>query len=103
GGAIDPNGVRTGEAVLVGRRFISLVGPFGPGIESLPNDVLDGAGPGTIDLLGNAEGDAFTTAQRHFLPLPLIYKDFWLHWRDIEPTRQLGVPLDVGKAAAAAA
>src|SRR5262249_38338300 len=40
---------------------------------------------------------------RRFLPLPLLYQDFWLHWRDLESSRQLGVPLDVGKVAAAAA
>jgi uncharacterized linocin/CFP29 family protein len=101
--AIDETVVRTAQSVLVSRRFISLVGPFGPGIESLPNDVLDGAGRGAIDLLGNEEGEALTTEHRQFLPLPLLYKDFWLHWRDLEATRQLGVPLDVGKAAAAAA
>jgi uncharacterized linocin/CFP29 family protein len=101
--AIDQTIVRTAQSMLVGRRFISLVGPFGPGIEALPNDVLEGAGQGAIDLLGNEEGEALTTARRQFLPLPLLYKDFWLHWRDLESTRQLGVPLDVGKAAAAAA
>ena len=101
--AIDQTVVRTAQSMLVGRRFINLVGPFGPGIESLPNDVLDGAGPGAIDLLGNQEGEALATSERRFLPLPLLYKDFWLHWRDLEATRQLGVPLDVGKAAAAAA
>jgi uncharacterized linocin/CFP29 family protein len=101
--AIDQTVVRTAQSVLVGRRFINLVGPFGPGIESLPNDVLDGAGRGAIDLLGNTEGEALSTEHRQFLPVPLLYKDFWLHWRDLEATRQLGVPLDVGKVAAAAA
>src|SRR5205823_4695693 len=82
--AIDQTVVRTAQSVLVGRRFINLVGPFGPGIESLPNDVLDGAGRGRVDLLGNEEGEALTTERRQFLPLPLLYKDFWLHWRDLE-------------------
>jgi len=40
--------------VLGGRRFINLVGPFGPGIQS-PNDIIDSAGTGAIDLLGNEE------------------------------------------------
>ena len=100
--SIDQTVVRTAQSVLVGRRFISLAGPFGAGIEALPNDVLEGSGGGQIDLLGNAEGEALRIESRRFLPLPLIYKDFWIHWRDLESTRQLGVPLDVGKAAAAA-
>jgi uncharacterized linocin/CFP29 family protein len=100
---IDQTVVRTAQSVLVGRRFISLVGPFGPGVEALPNDVLSGSGAGMLDLLGNQEGESLAIDRRTFLPLPLLYKDFWVHWRDLESSRQLGVPLDVGKAAAAAA
>ena len=101
--AIDQAVVRTAQAVLVGRRFINLVGPFGPGIEALPNDVLTGGGGGRIDLLGNAEDEQLSIGSRRFLPLPLLYKDFWIHWRDLESSRVLGVPLDAGKAAAASA
>jgi uncharacterized linocin/CFP29 family protein len=101
--AVDQTVIRTAQSVLVGRRFINLVGPFGPGIEALPNDIMGGGGGGQIDLLGSQEGEALTTENRRFLPLPLVYKDFWVHWRDLESSRQLGVPLDFGKAAAAAA
>jgi uncharacterized linocin/CFP29 family protein len=100
--AIDQTVVRTAQSVLVGRRFISLVGPFGAGIEALPNDILAGSGGGMVDLLGNQEGESLSIDRRRFLPLPLLYKDFWVHWRDLEASRQLGLPLDVGKAAAAA-
>ncbi|MBV8715621.1 MAG: bacteriocin family protein [Chloroflexi bacterium] len=101
--AIDQAVVRTAQSVLVGRRFINLVGPFGPGVEALPNDVLSGGGGGRIDLLGNAEDEQLSIENRRFLPLPLLYKDFWIHWRDLESSRLIGVPLDVGKPAAAAA
>ena len=101
--AIDHTVVRTAQSVLVGRRFISLVGPFGPGVEALPNDVLGGDSGGQIDLLGNAESESLSIGNRRFLPLPLLYKDFWVHWRDLESSRLIGVPLEVGKAAAAAA
>lgn len=33
----------------------------------------------------------------------LTYQDFWLHWRDLESSGRFGVPLDLTKAAAAAA
>ena len=101
--SIDQTVVRTAQSILVGRRFINLVGPFGAGIEALPNDTLGGGGGGQVDLLGNAEHEALGIESRRFLPLPLIYKDFWVHWRDLESSRQLGVPLEIGKAAAAAA
>jgi uncharacterized linocin/CFP29 family protein len=89
--------------MLAGRRFISLVGPFGPGVEALPNDTLGGGGGARVDLLGNAESESLTIDRRRFLSLPLLYKDFWIHWRDLESSRLLGVPLDASKAAAAAA
>ena len=101
--AFDQAATRTAQSMLVARRFINLVGPFGPGIEALPNDTVSGTGVGQIDLLGNEEGDAIGIDRRRFLPLPLLYKDFWVHWRDLESSRQLGVPLEVGKVAAAAA
>ena len=101
--AIDQTDVRTAQSVLVARRFINLVGPFGPGIEALPTDILSGGGRGVVDLLGTQEGESLRIERRRFLALPLLYKDFWVHWRDLESSRQLGVPLDVGKAAAAAA
>jgi uncharacterized linocin/CFP29 family protein len=88
--------------MLVDRRVIAVVGPFGAGIEALPNDTLGGTGMGQIDLLGNDEGEAIGLEVRHYLPLPLLYKDFWVHWRDLEASDQLGIPLDTGKAAAAA-
>jgi uncharacterized linocin/CFP29 family protein len=101
--AVDQTVIRTAQSVLVARRFINLVGPFGPGIEALPNDILSGGGGGVVDLLGTQEGESLRIERRRFLPLPLLYKDFWVHWRDLESSRKLGVPLDVGKAAAAAA
>ena len=88
--ALDQAVVQTARAILVGRRFITLVGPFGPGVEALPSDSLAGTTAGQIDLLGNAEGEAVGIEQRRYLPLPLIYKDFWVHWRDLEASRQIG-------------
>jgi uncharacterized linocin/CFP29 family protein len=101
--ALDEAVISTARAVLVARRCIPLVGPFGPGVLALPDDTVTGAGRGQIDLLGTAEGEAVGIERRGLLPLPLIYKDFWLHWRDLEANRQFGLPLDTGKAAAAAA
>lgn len=99
---LDQAVVRTAQAILVGRRFLSLIGPFGLGVEALPTDTLAGATTGQIDLLGNAEGEAVGIEHRRYVPLPLIYKDFWVQGRDLEANRQLRLPLDTGRAAAAA-
>src|SRR5215831_78914 len=74
--AIDQTVVRTAQSMLVGRRFISLTGPFGAGILALPNDIIGGASSGRVDLLGDEAAEALTVANRWFLPLPLLYKDF---------------------------
>jgi uncharacterized linocin/CFP29 family protein len=100
---LDRAAVDTARAILVGRRIIALNGPFGPGVEAVPSDLLVGGAVGQVDLLGSAEGPAVGIEQRRFLPLPLIYQDFWVHWRDLEANRQVGVPLDTGEAAVAAA
>ena len=100
---VDQAVVRAAQSVLIGRRIMPLVGPFGPGVEVLPSDTVAGGTLGQVDLLGEAEGQAIGIEQRRFLPLPLLYTDFWVHWRDLEASLQLGTPLDLGKAAAAAA
>ena len=99
---LDAAVVSTARASLVGRRFISLVGPFGPGVEALPSDTLSGTREGWVDLLGNEESEIIGVERRRFLPLPVIYKDFWLHWRDLETSRQFGTPLEIDKAAGGA-
>lgn len=100
--ALDQAVVQSAQALVVGRRIISLVGPFGLGVEVLPSDTLAGSTTGVLDLLGNAEGEVVDVEHRRYLPLPLIYKDFWIHGRSLETNRQFGLPLDISKAAAAA-
>ncbi len=101
--ALDEAVISTARSVLVARRFIPLAGPFGPGVLALPHDTIGGAGRGQVDLLGRSGDDAVHIERRGLLALPLLYKDFWIHWRDLEANRQFGVPLDTGSAAAAAA
>lgn len=97
---LDDVVVQAARGQLVGRRFIPLVGPFGAGLQALPDDRLTGGG-GHVDLLGQGD-DAVQIERRRYVPLPLIYKDFWLFWRDLEAADQFHLPLDTGKAAAAA-
>ncbi len=95
--------ISTARAMLVGRRFISIVGPLGSAVEVLPSDVIAGSAMGLVDLLGVGEGEAVSVQRRRYVPVPLLFKDFWLHWRDLEANQELGLPLDTGQAAAAAA
>jgi uncharacterized linocin/CFP29 family protein len=88
---------------LVGRRFIPVFGPIGVGVQAVVDERLAGIEPAVISLLGDAEGDLVRAQQRKLVSLPIVYKDFQLHWRDIETSQQFGTPLDIGAAAAASA
>ncbi|HPT97134.1 MAG TPA: family 1 encapsulin nanocompartment shell protein, partial [Armatimonadota bacterium] len=88
---------------LVGRRVIPLFGPFGPGVQTIHVDQFTGGEQGTVSLMGDDEAGTVTMGKRDHLPLPMIYKDFQIHWRDLETASQLRLPLDVSPAAAAAA
>lgn len=100
--ALDRAVVETARSALVGRRILPLVGPYGAGLQALPDDTVEVDGLGQVDLLGQSD-DAVRIERRRYVPLPLIYKDFWLYWRDLEASRQFQLPIDVSRAAAAAA
>ncbi len=92
---IDDLVVKVARELLVGRRFISLAGPLGAGHQAVPLPTISSSAAG--------EPDVIQVTDRQFLPLPLIYQDFRLAWRDIEASRQLGLPPELGPAAAASA
>lgn len=99
---LDETAIEAARRQLVGRRFIDLYGPLGPGVQSVPNDLYENWGAdGEIDLLGDALSLA-SPARRVQLPIPMIYKDFVLYWRDIEQAKTLDMPIDTTPAAYAA-
>lgn len=46
--------------------------------------------------------EAIHTLKRDIAYIPLIYKDFWLYWRDIEASKKCETPLDISAAVGAA-
>ncbi len=100
---IDQTVTSVAERNLVGRRIIPLFGPFGPGMQAIPSDVFTGVGGGAVDMLGEEDGGIIQSVSRRYLPLPVIYKDFRLHWRDLESAATFDLPLEISVAAAAAA
>jgi uncharacterized linocin/CFP29 family protein len=99
---IDAVVEEVGRRSLVGRRVVPLLGPLGPGLQVVPDDVFRDVDRGGVDLLGESELGIVRGSERRYLPIPLLYKDFRLHWRDLETNRQFSMPLDTGPAAAAA-
>ncbi|MBV8087800.1 MAG: bacteriocin family protein [Chloroflexi bacterium] len=100
---LDRTVVDVARRTLVGRRLVHVFGPLGPGAQVAPNDRDHGRSTGVLDMLGEAGGDEVASAGRVYLPLPILHKDFMIHWRDLEEALAAGQPLDTGAAASAAA
>jgi uncharacterized linocin/CFP29 family protein len=86
----------------VARRFIQTTGPLGAGVQTVPNESLVGITEGYKTLVGE-DGTRVVAGKKSSEIVPIISKDFVLHWRDLSEARQTGQPLSFAKAAAAAA
>ena len=89
---------------LVGRRIVDVHGPLGPGVQTIVHDHFTGTTIGNIGLLGEGgASEPMRSVRREAGIIPIISKDFVIHWRDIETSRMTGVPIDTSIAAGAAA
>jgi uncharacterized linocin/CFP29 family protein len=94
--------VREARRTLVGRRFIGLYGPLGAGLESVRLEEYGPDKDAEIELVGRHDQDPIVAVSETYVRVPIIYKDFVLHWRDVELSRKLGAPLDASRAIRAA-
>lgn len=101
--AVTESVIEVARRTLVCRRFVDLYGPLGAGVQAVASDEFRGVGPGATDLVGDALTAPVFSDRRSFKTIPLVYKDFVLHWRDLEAARSHNLPLDVSAAAGAAA
>lgn len=103
-GKIDEVVVKTAKATLVGRKFITIYGPLGAGAQSIHVDDFGTAAQGEVGFFGDEDDAAPVKTQgRKFVEIPMVYKDFNISWRDIENSKQFGLPLDLASTAGAAA
>jgi uncharacterized linocin/CFP29 family protein len=108
---LDEVVVKTAKTLLVGRRFIELTGPLGAGTLAVPVFGVcagdDCACEGEECDCGCAEGEctceSIHTTGPELLRLWSLEQDFRLSWRAVEANRKLGLSLELGPAAAAAA
>jgi len=84
---IDNAVVASAKKILTGRRFISIYGPLGAGVQSINVD--------NITELDELEGNISVIKGRTYKHIPLINQDFSLLWRDIEYSEQMGLPVDM--------
>jgi len=91
---IDEAVISTAKKVLTGRRFLSIYGPLGGGVQSISVD--------NIAELEETEGNISVIKGRTYQHIPLINQDFSLLWRDLELSDQMGLPVDLSAAMHAA-
>lgn len=92
---IDDVVTNSARKILTGRRFISIFGPVGAGVQSINVD--------NIPELEETEGDISVIRGRTYRHIPLLNQDFSLLWRDIESSEKMGFPVDLSVAGRAAA
>ncbi|HEX2170906.1 MAG TPA: family 1 encapsulin nanocompartment shell protein [Dehalococcoidia bacterium] len=99
---IDDAVTDVARRALVGRRFIPVFGPVGPGLQTISDDVFLGTSTGVVDPFGEEECDRVRARHRKIINLPIVHKDFMIHWRDIETSHQFNLPLETSTAVSAA-
>lgn len=87
---IDAAVTSAAKDTLVGRRFLPLYGPLGPG-----------ASVAKVDAPGRQEvfEDGFAVMQgRQLYQIPQLYEDFWLFWRDMATSERTATPVELAAA-----
>ncbi len=87
---------------LTARRFIDVFGPLGAGLETVSYETYGEDALAEVDLEGGRDARVIQAESEVYRRIPLIYKDFVFHWRDVELSRALNAPLDVSRAVRAA-
>ncbi|HBF39426.1 MAG TPA: bacteriocin [Firmicutes bacterium] len=100
---IDQMVVNTARQTLTGRKFIHIFGPLGAGTQSIPVDEFGEVAPGDTSFFGDDDNTPLKVQGRRFTEIPMIYKDLVISWRDLENSKQYGLPLDLSSVAGAAA
>ncbi|HEY6556806.1 MAG TPA: family 1 encapsulin nanocompartment shell protein [Polyangiaceae bacterium] len=99
---IQEEAIREARRTLVVRRFLGVYGPLGVGIESVALEEYGPDADAEIEIEGKHDPDPIVAVRKKYVRVPIIYKDFVLHWRDVELSRKLGAPLDASRAIRAA-
>lgn len=85
----------------VARRIIETTDPLGAGIQTVPSETLVGITEGYNSILRSNE-QPIRVGDRSSGIVPLIFKDFVVHWRDLAESRIMNQRLSTSKVAAAA-
>lgn len=96
---IEEETIREARRTLVGRRFINVFGPLGAGVESISFDSYAKDDVAEIHLEGQTDPSPIGAhTAEEYRRIPIIYKDFLMHWRDVKWSQDTGSPVDAGNA-----
>jgi uncharacterized linocin/CFP29 family protein len=99
---IDSAVVNVATQQLIGRRVIPIFGPLGAGIDNIHVDTLEVDMNTKVDFDGEEDKAPIKISGRKFVAIPMLYKDLSISWRDIEKSKQTGLPLELSPVAIAA-
>lgn len=99
---LDEAIVKAARRVLVGRKVLPVYNLADVGVMEVQWDELTELSPATISMYGETPIEDIITYTRKSLVVPIIHKDFRIHWRDIIASRRKGTPLDTANAESAA-
>jgi len=80
---------------VVARKLMALYGPLGAGTESVSLERHSQDSPAEIDLEGKPDPQPIGAHEKEqYVRVPIIFKDFILHWRDVKYSQDTSSPLD---------
>jgi len=94
--------VREARRTIASRRFLGIFGPLGPGMDAVR---LEKYGPdqnAQLEMVGQSDPEPILAIEESLLRIPILYKDFIIHRRDVELSAKVGSPLDASRAIRAA-
>ncbi|SCG84423.1 Maritimacin [Proteiniborus sp. DW1] len=100
---IDDTVVNKAREQLVGRKFIPVYGPLGAGIQSINIDILSSDNDTAISSNGEEDTELVKVQSRRYVEIPMVFKDAFISWRDLENSNRTGLPLDLSPIAVTAA
>lgn len=99
---LDEAVVKAARRVLVGRKVLPIYNLADVGVMEVQWDKESDLSPARISMYGETPAEDILVYTRKSLVVPILHKDFRIHWRDIIASRRKGRPLDAANAESAA-
>ncbi|MDW8245650.1 MAG: family 1 encapsulin nanocompartment shell protein [Sandaracinaceae bacterium] len=94
--------IKEAKRTLVGRRMIGIYGPLGGGIDTVGVERYGPDEDAEINFQSGTDPKPVRGSDVTVLRIPILYKDFILHWRDVAFSKKVGAPIDASRAIRAA-